>query len=568
MEEYAYQPNTAAIVESFDTVRDLPSHEIPQGATGVGPVDWPAEAPGLRTALGEFYARCDEIAVDLFRAIASVCCMEEVESARVVECGVRTEAAESVGGKGRVDDERADDDAGEELARFFLRSFGPTSHCSMRAMRYPGTDSDDFKAHAGELRDVSFRAGKRGRTPPPPRRSKGGNGLSVEAVGISEHTDFEAFTILHQTAPGLELKDLAGNWRVADVYRDQSKFTIIIADMMERWTNGWLRATPHRVGLAAHERLSLVRFNGLDPDASVAPLLRFTGAGASGSSSDTVSTESRGGWVKGAKYKPVTQGEHMAESVTRAAANLEQMLDRYPKTALTPIPRRFAQVLLVNCEDEEIALVKHAGGEFEGLYTGLITEVCGDETPRQAALRGGLCPLRELLGIPTGTADDSMHLAERAKLRFTGWKDVPVIEHEFTVSASRPSMNTAKKMFSIAWQTQSNLPEVEIFRWNEIPYDVMPADDRHWYPEVLDIVREAKQEANATTNGFIRFGVCPRKPRRQKRWAVERKLVVGSFEFDDEGGLARHETKTIWTDGFMNDVYGDSRDHEAYGEHT
>ena len=118
------------------------------------------------------------------------------------------------------------------------------------------------------------------------------------------------------------------------MYRDQSKFTIIIADMMTR-TNGRLRHA-HRVGLR-HERLSLVRFNGLDPDASVAPLLRFTGAGASGSSSDTVSTESRGGWVKGAKYKPVTQGEHMAESVTRAAANLEQMLDRYPKTVLTPI---------------------------------------------------------------------------------------------------------------------------------------------------------------------------------------------------------------------------------------
>ena len=283
MEEYAYQPNTAAIVESFDTVRDLPAHEIPEGATGVGPVDWPAEAPGLRTALREFYARCDEVAVDLFRAIASVCCMEEVETARVAE-RVRTAAAESVAAEGHVD-ERADNAAG--LARFFLRSFGPTSHCSMRAMRYPGTDSDEFKAHAGELKDVSFRAGKRGRTPPPPRRSKGGNGLSVEAVGISEHTDFECFTILHQTAPGLELKDLAGNWRVADVYRDQSKFTIIIADMMERWTNGWLRATPHRVGLAAHERLSLVRFNGLDPDASVAPLLRFTGAGASGSSSDT-----------------------------------------------------------------------------------------------------------------------------------------------------------------------------------------------------------------------------------------------------------------------------------------
>jgi hypothetical protein len=49
---------------------------------------------------------------------------------------------------------------------------------------------------------------------------------------------------------------------------------------------------------------------------------------------------------------------------------------------------------------------------------------------------------------------------------------------------------------------------------------------------------------------------------------VERKLVVGFFEFDDAGVLARYETDTIWTDGFMGDVYGDGRDHEAYGEHA
>ena len=107
MEEYAYQPNTAAIVESFDTVRDLPAREIPEGATGVGPVDWPAEAPGLRTALREFYARCDEVAVDMFRAIASVCCMTGVDTARTFE-RVRTETAESVAAEGGADDERAD----------------------------------------------------------------------------------------------------------------------------------------------------------------------------------------------------------------------------------------------------------------------------------------------------------------------------------------------------------------------------------------------------------------------------------------------------------------------------
>ena len=56
MEKYAYQPRTAALVESFDTVRDLRPSDVPEGASGVGPVDWPAECPGLKTALGAFYA--------------------------------------------------------------------------------------------------------------------------------------------------------------------------------------------------------------------------------------------------------------------------------------------------------------------------------------------------------------------------------------------------------------------------------------------------------------------------------------------------------------------------------
>jgi hypothetical protein len=45
---------------------------------------------------------------------------------------------------------------------------------------------------------------------------------------------------------------------------------------------GMLRATPHRVALTSHERLSLVRFNGLDPGAVVAPLPRFLGGGGRG----------------------------------------------------------------------------------------------------------------------------------------------------------------------------------------------------------------------------------------------------------------------------------------------
>ena len=56
---------------------------------------------------------------------------------------------------------------------------------------------------------------------------------------------------------------------------DSAKFTVIIADVVERWTNGFFPATPHRVALSDRERFSIVRFNGLDPGAVVEPLLRW-----------------------------------------------------------------------------------------------------------------------------------------------------------------------------------------------------------------------------------------------------------------------------------------------------
>ena len=57
LEEYAYRPNEIAILESFDTVRDVDASRLPAEATGVGPVDWPLESPGMKTALRAFYGR-------------------------------------------------------------------------------------------------------------------------------------------------------------------------------------------------------------------------------------------------------------------------------------------------------------------------------------------------------------------------------------------------------------------------------------------------------------------------------------------------------------------------------
>lgn len=50
------------------------------------------------------------------------------------------------------------------------------------------------------------------------------------------------------------------------------EFVIIVGDMLERYTNGLLRATPHRVVLTPHARSSIIRFVAVHGDTVVQPL--------------------------------------------------------------------------------------------------------------------------------------------------------------------------------------------------------------------------------------------------------------------------------------------------------
>jgi isopenicillin N synthase-like dioxygenase len=122
-------------------------------------------------------------------------------------------------------------------------------------------------------------------------------------VGIAAHTDFECFTIMNQTAPGLDLTDTAGNWRQAPA--DIGTFTIILGDMMERFSNGYLKATGHRVANTPWMRYSMVLFFAVDGGYSVKPLPQFLGTDAP------------------PRFEAVTQDEHIARELRRAAANSE-----------------------------------------------------------------------------------------------------------------------------------------------------------------------------------------------------------------------------------------------------
>ena len=48
-----------------------------------------------------------------------------------------------------------------------------------------------------------------------------------------------------------------------------------VGDVLERFTNGYLRATPHRVLLTPHARNSIIRFNAVAAETVVEPLPQF-----------------------------------------------------------------------------------------------------------------------------------------------------------------------------------------------------------------------------------------------------------------------------------------------------
>lgn len=94
-----------------------------------------------------------------------------------------------------------------------------------------------------------------------------------DAQGIGAHTDYECFTLLHATAPGLEVLNGAGDWIEAPPL--PGAFVVNIGDMLELWTNGEFLATTHRVRKVREERYSFPLFFNVDYATRVAPLPRF-----------------------------------------------------------------------------------------------------------------------------------------------------------------------------------------------------------------------------------------------------------------------------------------------------
>lgn len=125
--------------------------------------------------------------------------------------------------------------------------------------------------------------------------------------GIGAHTDYECFTILLPTAPGLEVLNGAGEW--IDVPLVDEAFVINIGDMMEVLSNGTWVATSHRVRKVAEERYAFPLFCACDYDAVIAPVPALVDP------------------VAPSRYAPLVCGEHLFAQTAQTFGYLKRRLE-------------------------------------------------------------------------------------------------------------------------------------------------------------------------------------------------------------------------------------------------
>lgn len=111
------------------------------------------------------------------------------------------------------------------------------------------------------------------------------------------HTDFGGLSLLFQDEEsGLEIQAREDVWIRAPALPGMA--IVNTGDLLERWTNGQFRSSPHRVvnpvgPAAAHDRYSVVLFHSPNPDAVIECLAPCRSPG------------------RPSRYPPITAGEHM-----------------------------------------------------------------------------------------------------------------------------------------------------------------------------------------------------------------------------------------------------------------
>ncbi|HWO13424.1 MAG TPA: 2OG-Fe(II) oxygenase family protein, partial [Polyangiaceae bacterium] len=128
----------------------------------------------------------------------------------------------------------------------------------------------------------------------------------VGAMGIGAHTDYECLTILHATAPGLEVMNGAGEWLAAPPV--PGAFVVNIGDLLEVWSNGVFVSTSHRVSPVPVRRYSFPLFFNVDYPTRVEPLPHLC--------------------QRGARYAPLVAGDHLLAQTIQTFRYLIELRQR------------------------------------------------------------------------------------------------------------------------------------------------------------------------------------------------------------------------------------------------
>jgi isopenicillin N synthase-like dioxygenase len=120
--------------------------------------------------------------------------------------------------------------------------------------------------------------------------------------GIGAHTDYECFTLLFATAPGLQIVSKQGKW--IDVPLIEGTMIMNIGDMMEIMSNGRYVATRHRVKKVPEERYSFALFHACNYEHIVAPIVQH----------------------KTPLYAPLKGGEHLYNQTAQTFAYLKRRI--------------------------------------------------------------------------------------------------------------------------------------------------------------------------------------------------------------------------------------------------
>ena len=148
------------------------------------------------------------------------------------------------------------------------------------------------------------------------------------------------------------------------------------------------------------------------------------------------------------------------------------------------VKRTVAQVLIVR--NSNLLLCLNKSGEFNGLFTGIISECRGGETPEEAAVRG--CS-------SAGLVLEASLLRKRAVLDMVEGSDISE-EHEFVYSGSFSGEPRETRRMGFAW-----------FALDAVPFSNMPEDDALWYPEVLSNEGLLRGRFEFTEDGMVRHSI-------------------------------------------------------------